>query len=180
VSINEQVREATLRVIATEGVKSVTIRRIAQELGRSTTVVTHYFADRDELLRTSVEAILDERRVNAEQVIAESEDALWGFLEWSIQADHSGVWPAIVASSVAGLEPEIARLAEEFGVWWSETLLKLLENRCSGKLNAQQTSDAIGIVVEGLILASEREMYGDMSKLELLRVILEPLITPKR
>ena len=37
----EQVIEATLKVIELGGVKEVTVRRVAEELGRSTTVITH-------------------------------------------------------------------------------------------------------------------------------------------
>jgi DNA-binding transcriptional regulator YbjK len=37
----EQVIEATLRVIESGGLKDVTVRRVADEIGRSTTVVTN-------------------------------------------------------------------------------------------------------------------------------------------
>ena len=53
-SVRDEVKEATIRVIATEGVPAVTIRRVAREVGRSTSAITHYFADRDELLREAV------------------------------------------------------------------------------------------------------------------------------
>lgn len=44
------IAEVVIRVIAREGLAAATIRRIAAEVGFSTTVVTHYFADKQEML----------------------------------------------------------------------------------------------------------------------------------
>jgi TetR/AcrR family transcriptional regulator, transcriptional repressor of bet genes len=44
------VAEAVVRIIAREGLDAATIRRVASEVGFSTTVVTHYFADKHQLL----------------------------------------------------------------------------------------------------------------------------------
>ena len=41
-SRDRDIRDATLRVIASHGVSGVTIRRVASELGASTSVVTHF------------------------------------------------------------------------------------------------------------------------------------------
>ena len=43
-SVRDEVKEATIRVIAAEGVPAVTIRRVAREVGRSTSAITHYFS----------------------------------------------------------------------------------------------------------------------------------------
>ena len=42
--------EATAAVIAAEGIEAATVRRIAREVGCTTGLVTHYFAEKDELV----------------------------------------------------------------------------------------------------------------------------------
>jgi AcrR family transcriptional regulator len=42
--------EATAAVIAAEGIQAATVRRIAQEAGCTTGLVTHYFAGKDDLI----------------------------------------------------------------------------------------------------------------------------------
>jgi AcrR family transcriptional regulator len=42
--------EATAAVIAAEGIQAATVRRIASEVGCTTGLVTHYFAEKDELV----------------------------------------------------------------------------------------------------------------------------------
>lgn len=46
----QQIAQAAIDVIAREGLDAATIRRIAAEVGFSTTAVTHYFANKQELL----------------------------------------------------------------------------------------------------------------------------------
>ncbi len=65
-----EVVEAAWRVIIREGLDRASVRAIAQELGSSTGVVTHYFRDREELILFALEqifeAILAEMKVCAE------------------------------------------------------------------------------------------------------------------
>jgi len=42
--------EATAAVVAAEGIQAATVRRIAAEVGCTTGLVTHYFAEKDELV----------------------------------------------------------------------------------------------------------------------------------
>ena len=100
-SVRDEVKEATIRVIAAEGVPAVTIRRVALEVGRSTSAITHYFSDRDQLLREAVTETLTEMQEQIEATLLTADDPLMTFLEWSIEADPHGVWAAIVHSSVA-------------------------------------------------------------------------------
>lgn len=54
----EQVVRATCRVIARDGLDRTSLRAIAQELGSTTGVLTHYFRDKDALLAFVLEAII--------------------------------------------------------------------------------------------------------------------------
>ena len=55
-----RIAEVTANVIAAEGVDAATIRRIAAELGYSTSIVTYYFADKQELLMSAYESLRDD------------------------------------------------------------------------------------------------------------------------
>ena len=171
-----QVHEATLKVIADEGVNAVTIRRVAKELNRSTTVITHYYANRDELLRESVLSVLIERKKDAEALIAQSKDPLWDFLEWSIQNVHQEIWHALLASSFAGLEKEVVQLVKDFEEWWNHALENLLQGRTKMKLSVAEVTDIIGVGVEGLLLMKGRQMSSKMSPSQILRTAIEPLL----
>lgn len=48
------ITDATVRSIATVGLEQTTMRRIASEAGSTTGLVTHYFPDKDALLRSAL------------------------------------------------------------------------------------------------------------------------------
>jgi AcrR family transcriptional regulator len=175
-SVRDEVKEATIRVIATEGVPAVTIRRVAREVGRSTSAITHYFADRDQLLREAVTETLTEMQEQVEASLLTADDPLMTFLEWSIEADPHGVWAAIVAASRVGIEPEITERAWVFDQWWCERLENLLEGRCADGVDPQEAADAIGVVVEGLVLSVEASSQDSARRQRLLRLLVEPLL----
>jgi AcrR family transcriptional regulator len=158
-SVRDEVKEATIRVIATEGVPAVTIRRVAREVGRSTSAITHYFADRDQLLREAVTETLTEMQEQVEASLLTADDPLMTFLEWSIEAD-----------------PEITERAWVFDQWWSNRLENLLEGRCAEDIDLQDAADAIGVVVEGLVLSVEASSQDSPRRQRLLRLLVEPLL----
>lgn len=176
-TVRDEVKEATIRVIAAEGVPAVTIRRVAREVGRSTSAITHYFADRDELLREAVSDTLAQRQEQIEAMLLTAEDPLATFLEWSIEADPHGVWWAIVAASRVGIEPEVTDRAWEFDQWWWDRLVHLLQGRCERGVDAHEVADAISVVIEGLILSVEASSKSSAQRLRLLHLLVAPLIS---
>jgi len=176
VSIKDDVVHATLRVIATDGFKAVTIRRVAAEVKRSTTAITHYFADRDSLLRETVRGALNERRASADAVIHGAEDPAWAFLEWSVTADSFGVWPAVVAASAAGIEPEIVEEALRFDDWWINRLGQLLEGRCARGVDPRLLAEAIGIAIDGFVLGLGISGSTAKERQQLLHILVDPLL----
>jgi AcrR family transcriptional regulator len=174
--VRDEVKEATIRVIAAEGVPAVTIRRVAREVGRSTSAITHYFADRDELLREAVSETLAERQEQIEATLLTAEDPLVTFLEWSIEADPHGVWGSIVAAYRVGIEREITDLAWTFDQWWWDRLVHLLDGRCARGVDPQEAAAAIGVVVEGLILSVEARSQNTAQRQRLLHLLVGPLL----
>lgn len=174
----EQVIEATLRIIEVGGIKDVTVRRVAEEIGRSTTVITHYFPTREHLLEAALGTSFAQSKVQAMQYIEGSEDKLWAFMEWSVSAQHRRVWLQLVAAYLAGLEPHVATLVDEFIDWWEEQLIKLLEGRVLPGRTHQELSDIIGVVVEGILLSSDRKLASGLNAEQLLRATISPLVRP--
>jgi AcrR family transcriptional regulator len=64
--------EATAAVIAAEGIQAATVRRIAAECGCTTGLVTHYFAEKDELV---IGALRQVNSVSAERMLARARRA---------------------------------------------------------------------------------------------------------
>jgi AcrR family transcriptional regulator len=54
-----EVAQAAWRVIVREGLDRTSMRAIAQELGSSTGVVTHYFRDKEELILFALEQVVE-------------------------------------------------------------------------------------------------------------------------
>jgi AcrR family transcriptional regulator len=57
---------ATCRVIARDGIEGATVRRISREAGYSTGVLTHYFQNKEDVLRTALQAAHSETRTRME------------------------------------------------------------------------------------------------------------------
>jgi AcrR family transcriptional regulator len=173
----EQVIEATLRVIESGGLKDVTVRRVAEEIGRSTTVVTHYFPTREALLEAALTNSFSQSKEQALVFITGSSDELWAFLNWSISAQHRRVWLQLVVAHIAGLDPQISQQIDEFIDWWDDQLRELLKDRVAPGRTSQELCDIIGVVVEGILLSSDTAFASGLTPEELLFATVSPLIT---
>ncbi|CAN7492993.1 TetR/AcrR family transcriptional regulator [Phenylobacterium sp. LjRoot219] len=94
-----RIAEVCVAVIAGEGLEAATIRRIAAEVGYSTTIVTHYFADKQELLLWAYRVLAEEAGARFEEVVARDPADLVGALLSMAAADELGLrrWRAYVA-----------------------------------------------------------------------------------
>lgn len=172
----EQVIEATLKVIEEGGIKDVTVRKVADAIGRSTTVITHYFPTREHLLEAALTKSFAQSKEQAMQFIQDSDDKLWAFMNWSVSAQHRRVWLQLVAAYLAGLDPHVSGQIDEFVDWWDEQLLKLLEGRVAPGRTNQELCDIIGVVVEGILLSSGRELASGLNPEQILRATISPLL----
>lgn len=172
----EQVIEATLKVIEEGGIKDVTVRKVADAIGRSTTVITHYFPTREHLLEAALTRSFVQSKEQAMQFIQDSDDKLWAFMNWSVSAQHRRVWLQLVAAYLAGLDPHVSRQIDEFVNYWNEQLLILLEGRVAPGRTNQELCDIIGVVVEGILLSSGREHVSGLNPEQILRATISPLL----
>jgi TetR/AcrR family transcriptional repressor of bet genes len=74
------IADVAVQVIARDGLEAATVRRIAAEVGYSTTVITHYFADKDELLLWAYRTLGDYARDHYDEAIARDPRDLLGYL----------------------------------------------------------------------------------------------------
>ena len=175
-SRDRDIRDATLRVIASHGVGGVTIRRVASELGASTSVVTHFTRDKDELLRRAVGAELKERRRQIAEIAATADDPFWAVMEWSVDADPDGVWPALVSAAAANVVPAVSQLVRSFDRWWTSLVARLVSDRLVEGLSKRDAADAIGIVAEGLLLPLDAGNWSAARRHHLARTLITPLL----
>jgi AcrR family transcriptional regulator len=119
---------AAAALIAEEGIGALTNQRIASRLGASTTIVTHYFRSKRELILQTYETMASRSRARVEHAVANDDDPLAASLhallpltddtlvEWKVwlayqgmsvgDAELTGIWAARSKSAV----DRIARL----------------------------------------------------------------------
>jgi AcrR family transcriptional regulator len=110
-----EITDAAARLIARSGIEAVTMREVASEAGWTTGAVTHYFADKRELLLTTFQASLAHRRaLRPERRAAPAIEQLWASLEGALPIDddrrrHWMVTIACCSQAVSDAELERAQ-----------------------------------------------------------------------
>ncbi len=159
------VARAARTVIAREGLSGATVRRVAAELGGSTTAVTHYFASRDELLRAAVE---DAYSTAAARMAAAAEAAaengalamLAAALEQALPIDRPArdearIWIAFWASAVVSDE---LRRVQRRGYTAGLTLLQGVlreaagQNELAAGAGPEHEAERLLLFVDGLTI----------------------------
>lgn len=106
-----EITDAAARLIARSGLDAVTMRDVAAEAGWTTGVVTHYFADKHELLLTTFRASLERRRASRPEPSTDPRRRLLAILDGvlPLDDDRRRHWMVTVACcSQAVGDPEIA------------------------------------------------------------------------
>lgn len=84
-----ELTEATARLIARSGIESATMREVAAEAGWTTGALTHYFADKRELLLTTFQTSLANRRSQRPTADTDPTAQLRASLEGALPLDES-------------------------------------------------------------------------------------------
>jgi hypothetical protein len=74
------------------------------------------------------------------------------------------------------LDQQISGQIDEFIQWWDAELLKLLEGRVPPGRSSQELCDMIGVIVEGILLSSDRPLVSALKEEDLLKAIVSPLL----
>lgn len=158
---------ASWDVIAAEGLRGATLRRVAAEAGCTTGALTHYFSDRRSLLIDALRAAHRQagaRMIEAARAASSDLERLKGVLLEALPLDEPRlrewrVWLAFWAESMNDAE-----LAEENGRRYAEwrDLLQEVVSPLTG--NAGQTEQEVAhliALIDGLGLRLARHTAGD-------------------
>ena len=112
-----ELTDAAARLIALAGIEAATLRDVAREAGMTTGALTHYFADKRELLLHTFQASLQHRRsTRADRERLDPLGSLMASLEGALPLDHDRKrhWMVTVAfcSQAAG-DAEMATVQRE-------------------------------------------------------------------
>ncbi|XVV07213.1 TetR/AcrR family transcriptional regulator [Actinosynnema sp. CA-248983] len=146
------IADAVVTIAAERGFAAVTIRAVADHLKASTSVVTHYVPNRDDLLRLAVRRELAFRRAQAERAMADGPDALRALVRWAVADTGDRVhrfWLSLLIA--APTEPVLRAELDEFNAWWDEHLRGLVQR--SGVPDPEVVADTLDVLVDGLVTA---------------------------
>src|SRR5215210_4393900 len=158
------VAAAVWRVVSADGLEAVTVRRGAPETGMSTSVVPHYFARKDDLLRLAFRLVLERARARAEAEIearAGGAGRARALLVTGLPLDGERRTEARIWFSFLGLaltRPELA--AEQRGAYraWRGALAGALRAEgLSQRLDAEAEAAALIALVDGLAVQAAFE-----------------------
>jgi AcrR family transcriptional regulator len=157
-----RIADVTVGIIAREGLEAATVRRIAAEVGCSTTVITHYFSDKHELLLWTYRMLGEFGHAEFEQTAPPDSRDLLGYLLSMAAVDERNIayWRAYVAIWDKSLrDPEIAA---ELNSWISavldriETFIQVLNPTCAdeGTVARRLLAHVQGISIQRLFDAT--------------------------
>jgi AcrR family transcriptional regulator len=162
------VAAAARAVIARDGLDATSVRRVAAEAGSSTTVVTHYFADKQALLVAAVE---DAYRTVSARMTAHLSSGSGGLATLRAvlletlpldgeRADEARVLMAFWAMAVT--RPALRTVQQaEYRQWRELVALLLAEAAERGEVDAALDPDGVGqelmCLVDGLLLEATLE-----------------------
>ena len=163
-----RVAAAARAVISRDGPDAESVRRVAAEAGSSTTVVTHYFADKEALLVAAVE---DGYRAAAARMAAHLRDGAGGLAALRAvllealpldaeRAAEARVWMAFW--SMAATRPTLRAVQTAGYAAWRELVARLLIDAADrGEVAAGLDTGSVGeelmCLVDGLLMQSTLE-----------------------
>jgi AcrR family transcriptional regulator len=139
----------------------VTVRRVAAETGMSTSVVSHYFAGKDDLLRLAFRLALDRGRARAEAQVRAGSGLARALLVTGLPLDAERRTEARVWFSFLGLaltRPDLA--AEQRGAyraWRGALSAALREEGLAEGIDADAEAAALIALVDGLAVQAAFE-----------------------
>lgn len=152
-----RILETALRLIDIEGIKGLSMRRLAIELGVFPTALYYYVPNRDALVRGVVEIVL------AEVEISDHRDLGWHERLRALARAFRGVahsHPRLVPELVAYPEATL----EEYGIY--ESLYGALEEAGLDPMEVVRGSTLLFAYVTGFILAEVNETLGPLTQAE--------------
>jgi TetR/AcrR family transcriptional repressor of bet genes len=151
----QDIAAITIDLVAREGMEAATIRRIAAEAGFSTTAVTSYFADKQELLAWAFEVLAADGERQFEAALAREPSDILGPLLTMVPWCPANVrrWKAYLAFWDQGArDAELAGLlaqSTDVGLSFVQTLLR---REAAGQADLEAVARLLNALIQGLSL----------------------------
>ena len=175
------IARAALRLLAHRGPSGLTFRSLAQEMGGSLTLITHYYATRDELLLDiPAQLAIDWERDLAElDADPDPRERLRGLLEWLLPLDEEGKedeW-ARFALLVARQEMQSLNSLRQFDAYIREQLRQHVAPLVEEK-QVDATVDLLRAITDGIVVnaLSNPEAWPAERQLALVHRALDQLL----
>jgi AcrR family transcriptional regulator len=173
--------EASWNVIASEGLKAATMRRVAAEAGCTTGALTHYFSDRRALLIGALRAAhfqAGERMLNALKQDASPLERLRSVLHEGLPLDEIRlrewrIWLAFWAESMN--DPELAAEDQRRYAEWADVLDEALDPLIDIKSQMEREVAHLIALVDGLGVKIARH-NGPASKIKQAQMACENIL----
>ncbi|HEX7784024.1 MAG TPA: TetR/AcrR family transcriptional regulator [Sphingobium sp.] len=140
-------------LIANGGLEQATVRKVSAAAGYSTAVVSHYFADKRELLMLAYRTAAEGTQARFDAARARDRRDLVGALETFLPQGEEGVrsWRVYFAFwSATASDPELA--AEQ--AWWLENARRIISEAIRDRFGAREDINACAqsllIMLQGL------------------------------
>ncbi len=142
--------EMAARLIANEGVGAATVRRLAAEAGYSTTIVTHYFADKRQLLLHAYQASVQRSKRRFDAVVAADPSDVQGCLEAFMPIGEESLqdWRVHLAFCDKALDDSIFR--DELR-WWTRRADERIQEVLDARYGSRSAHAAMAFYLVTLI-----------------------------
>jgi AcrR family transcriptional regulator len=160
-----RIAQVTVDVIAHEGLEAATIRRIAAELGGPTKIITHYFADKQEMLVWAYRSLSEQSQLYLKGVIARDPADIVGVLMAMTAIDESQtlLWRVYLAFwDRAARDPFFADLQRTQIAMALQAIAEVIRTRNGDRPDLESVSQRLNALVQGIsILAlAEKERWS--------------------
>jgi len=154
----DQVAQATWRVIARDGLDRTSMRAIAQELGCTTGVLTHYFRDKDALLDFALSSIVSQLRLATDGADIKDLGVVRDLLDQILPTDASTktwwkVWLSFTVAVMANPRQAAnhAKLYSDLRAFWTLVFARLRERgRLPASVDPALEAEMLLCLVDGI------------------------------
>jgi AcrR family transcriptional regulator len=149
---------AAAELIADEGINALTNAKIAKRLSGSTTMVTHYFRSKRELVLDTYQTMASRSRARLEQAMRGSDDPLAACLHALLPLDDPTrlewrVWLAYQGMSVG--DPELMRIWASRAASAVDRITRLIKaERMPSSIDPAMESDRLFALIQGMSFQS--------------------------
>jgi len=150
--------DAASDALGEEGYARFTLRSLARRMGGSSTLVTHYFPTKDELISALVDRVLEEAEVKRDEIkaIADPHDRLHAVIEYFLPLDEEALTQERVRVALAshkGSEPAV----EEFFARMEPGMRDLFRVGLTGFVKPKEVEGLVDVVrawTSGVVLST--------------------------